>query len=117
MEKQLEYFDLLANAQKQAINSYVSLQNDLTSQWLDALGKTPEKLASLPGVPDTPQAKEAMNQFNTWFSTATSNTKAVVDAVANAQTLLINAYEKQVAVGRNTLKSAIEVGSAVAKAA
>jgi hypothetical protein len=117
MKNQLEFFDVLANAQKQAINNYVALQNDMTAQWLEVFGKTPEKLASLPGVPDTPQAKEALNQFNTWFNTAATNAKVVVDAVAKAQTLMINAYEKQVAVGRSTLANAIEVGSAVTKAA
>lgn len=117
MEKQLEYFDVLANSQKQVLNNLIAVQKDATSQLMDALDKTQTALTTLPGMPETPQAKEAVHQFSTWFDTAAGNAKLAFEAAANAQKLWINAYEKQLSVGRGVLKSAIDTGGAVTKAA
>ncbi len=117
MEKQLEYFDVVANSQKQVLANLASVQKDATAQLLDALNKTQTALTSMPVIPDTPQAKEAVTQFSAWFDTAASNAKLAFEAAANAQKLWIGAYEKQLSVGRGVLKNAIEMSSPVTKTA
>jgi len=65
MENQLKYFDVLANTQKQVFDNLLSAQKDLRVQWIDAISKTHAAFTSIPGLPETPQTKEALNQFNT----------------------------------------------------
>lgn len=113
MEKQLEYFDVLASTQKQAFNNLLSAQKDLRVQWLDAIGKAHAAVTSIPGLPETPQTKEALNQFNTWFSTAVSNSKTATDEALKIQENWISAYEKQVETNREAFKSFIDMAKPV----
>lgn len=109
MEKQLEYFDVVANNQKQVLNNMVSVQNDLRNQWLDSLGKVQDAVTKLPGLPDTSQAKEAKNYFTTWFDNMLNSTQAFSEEVLKTQENWINAYEKQVAINREVFKNFIDV--------
>jgi hypothetical protein len=113
MEKQLEYFDILSNTQKQVFNNLLNAQKDLRVQWMEALGKTQAAFTTIPGLPETPQTKEALNQFNTWFSTVASNTQSATEEAVKVQETCINAYEKQLTVSREVLKSFIDIANSV----
>jgi len=116
MEKQLEYFDVLANAQKQVFNNLLSLQKDLRTQWVDAVSKSYTALTSIPGVPETAQTKEALAHFNTWFGTVTNGSKSATEEALKTQESWISAYEKQVLVSRGALKNIIDLATPVTKA-
>ena len=109
MEKQLEYFDVLANTQKQILGNLVSVQKDLRTQWLDSMSKVHSTVTSIPGIPETPQGKEALNQFNTWFTTMISNTKTFSDEALKLQENLNTAFEKQLDLNREVVKSFSEL--------
>jgi hypothetical protein len=111
MDKQLEYFDVLANTQKQVFNNLLSAQKDLRVQWIDAISKTHAAFTSIPGLPETPQTKEAMNQFNTWFSTVANNSQSATEEALKTQENWISAYEKQLEISRDVLKNFIEVAN------
>lgn len=113
MEKQLEYFDVLATTQKQVFNSILNAQKDLRDQWLTAVSKAHTAFTSIPGLPETPQTKEALNQYNTWFSTALSSTKDANDEALKIQNNWIGAYEKQVAISRDVLKNFVDLAGEV----
>jgi hypothetical protein len=121
MEKQLEYFDVLTNTQKQVFNNLLNAQKDLRIQWMEAIGKTHAAFTTtIPGLPETPQTKEALNQFNTWFSTVASNSQSATEEALKVQENCISAYEKQLAISREVLKSFIDIANpakAKAKAA
>jgi hypothetical protein len=111
MEKQLEYFDTLANTQKQVFNNLLSAQKDLRVQWVDAISKTHAAFTSIPGLPETPQTKEAMAQFETWFSTVADISQTATEEALKLQESWISAYEKQLAVSRDVLKNFIEIAN------
>jgi hypothetical protein len=114
MDKQLEYFDALAAAQKQAFNNLLNAQKDLRVQWMDAISKTHAAFTSVPGLPETPQTREAMNQFNTWFGTVVSNSQTASEEALKVQENWIDAYEKQLAISRDLLKGLIETANTTA---
>ena len=105
MEKQLEYFDVLANTQKQVLGNLVTAQKDLRAQWLDSMSKVHSTVTSIPGISETAQSKEALNQFNTWFSTVISSTKTFSDEALKMQENLNTAFEKQIDLSREVVKS------------
>jgi hypothetical protein len=111
MENQLKYFDVLANTQKQVFNNLLSAQKDLRVQWIDAISKTHAAFTSIPGLPETPQTKEALNQFNTWFSSVANNSQTATEEALKTQESWISAYEKQLAISRDLLKNFIEVAN------
>ena len=111
MEKQLEYFDVLTNTQKQVFNNLLSVQKDLRVQWIEAISKTQAAFTSVPGLPETPQTKEALNQFNTWFSTVASSSQTATEEALKTQEYWINAYEKQLAISRDVLKNFIDLAN------
>ena len=111
MGKQLEYFDELAKTQKQVFNNLLNAQKNLRVQWLDVISKTQAAFTSVPGLPDTPQTKEALNQFNTWFSTVANSSHAATEEALKTQEYWINVYEMQLAVSRETLRGLIEVAN------
>ncbi|MES2180961.1 MAG: hypothetical protein V4493_02550 [Pseudomonadota bacterium] len=113
MEKQLEYFDVLANTQKQVLGNILTAQKDLREQWLEAVGKAHTALTSIPGLPETAQTKEALNQYNTWFNTAVSNSKQATDEALKIQNNWLSAYDKQVAISRDVLKNFVDLASSV----
>lgn len=114
MEKQLEYFDVVANTQKQVLSNIVGVQNDLRTQLLDSLGKVQEAVTTMPGLPDTPQTKEALNHFSTWFGNVLTTTQTASEEALKTQENWINAFEKQVAINREVFKSFIDVASKAA---
>lgn len=109
MEKQLEYFDVLANAQKQVLNNLLGVQAELRTQWVDAVGKSYAAITSVPGVPENAFTKEALSQFNNWFSTVANASKSATEEVLKTQDNLIAAYDKQVAINRDALKNVVDV--------
>jgi hypothetical protein len=111
MENQLKYFDLLANTQKQVFDNLLSAQKDLRVQWIGAISKTHAAFTSIPGLPETPQTKEALNQFNTWFSSVASNSQTATEEALKTQESWISAYEKQLTISRDLLKGLIEVAN------
>jgi hypothetical protein len=113
MEKQLAYFDVLANAQKQVFNNLLSVQKDLRTQWIDVVSKSYAALTSIPGVPETAQTKEALAHFNTWFGTVANGSKSATEEVLKTQESWISAYEKQVLVSRGVLKNIIDLATPV----
>lgn len=113
MEKQLEYFDVIANTQKQVLGNILTAQKDLREQWLDAINKAHTALTSIPGLPETAQTKEALNQYNTWFNTAVSNSKQATDEALKIQNNWISAYDKQVAINRDAFKNFVDLTNTV----
>jgi len=111
MDKQLEYFDVLANTQKQAFTNLLEAQKNLRTQWQDAISKTNASFTSIPGLPENAQTKEALNQFNTWFSMVTTSSQTATEEALKAQENWISAYDKQLAVSRDVLKSFIDVAN------
>jgi hypothetical protein len=111
MTKQLEYFDALANTQKKAFDNLLSAQKDLRAQWIAAINKTQAAFTNIPGLPETPQTKEALNQFNTWFSTVASSSQNATEEALKTQEYWISAYEKQLAISRDVLKNFIELAN------
>ena len=111
MDKQLEYFDVLTNTQKQVFNNLLNAQKDLRVQWMEAIGKTQAAFTTIPGLPETPQTKEALNQFNAWFSTVASNSQSATEEALKVQENCISAYEKQLAISREVLKSFIDIAN------
>ena len=109
MDKQLEYFDVLNQTQKQVFNNLLNTQKDLHAQWIEAIGKTKAAFTSIPGLPETPQTKEALNQFDTWFSSVASNSQSATEEALKVQENCISAYEKQLAISREVLKSFIDI--------
>lgn len=109
MEKQLEYFDALANAQQQALNNLVGMQNGLRTQWLDTLNKVQQTVATIPGVQENPQAKETLNLFNGWFGNVVSTNQAVSAEMVKTQENWVSAFEKQVAINREAFKNFIDI--------
>lgn len=114
MEKQLEYFDVLATSQKQVFNNLLNAQKDMRVQWMDAISKTHAAFTSIPGLPETPQTKEALNQFNSWFSTVASNSQTATEEALKVQESWIDAYEKQLAISRDLLKGLVQTANAAA---
>jgi hypothetical protein len=117
MEKQLEYFEVLANTQKQALGNLVTLQKDLRKQWLDSMSKVHSTVTSIPGIPETPQSKEALNQFNTWFNTMVSSTTTFSDEALKMQENLNTAFEKQIDISREVVKSFSDLAKTAATTA
>jgi hypothetical protein len=111
MSKQIDYFDALADTQKEAFDSLLSAQNDLRAQWTSAIKKTHAAFTSIPGLPETPQTKEALKQFNTWFSTVASSSQNATEEALKTQEYWISAYEKQLAISRDVLKNFIELAN------
>lgn len=109
MEKQLEYFDVLANTQKQVLNNLVVAQKDLRAQLLDGMGKVQTTLTSIPSISETPQSKEALNHFNSWFNMMISSTKTFSDEALKMQQNLNSAFEKQLDISRDVVKSFSEL--------
>jgi hypothetical protein len=109
MEKQLEYFDVVANAQKQVLNNLLGVQTELHTQWIDAVSKSYAAITSVPGLPENAFTKEALNQFGNWFSTVANASKSATAETLKTQENLIGAYDKQVAINRDALKSVIDV--------
>jgi hypothetical protein len=109
MEKQLAYFDVLANAQKQVLNNALELQTEIRTQWIDAVSKSYAAFTSIPGVPENAVTKEALTQFNNWFGTVANASKSATAEVLKAQENVIGAYDKQVAINRDALKNVIDV--------
>jgi chaperone required for assembly of F1-ATPase len=111
MNKQLEYFDVLANTQKQAFNNLLDAQKSMRAQWQDAISKSNAAFTSIPGLPENAQTKEALNQFNNWFSTVATSSQTATEEALKAQENWISAYDKQLAVSRDVLKNFIEVAN------
>ena len=109
MTQQLEYFDVLANAQKQVLNNLLSVQTELRTQWIDVVGKSYAAITSIPGVPENAYTKEALTQFNNWFSSVANASKTATEEAMKTQDSLIAAYEKQVAINRAGLKNAVDL--------
>ena len=109
MEKQLAYFDVLANAQKQVLNNLLDVQTELRTQWIDAVGKSYAAITSIPGVPENAVTKAALTQFNNWFGTVANASKSATAEVLKAQENLICAYDKQVLINRDALKNVIDI--------
>jgi hypothetical protein len=105
MEKQLEYFDVLANTQKQVLGNIVTAQKDLRAQLLEGMGKVQTTLTSIPNISETPQSKEALNQFNSWFSLMISSTKTFSDEALKMQENFNSAFEKQLDISRDVVKN------------
>lgn len=113
MEKQLEYFDAVANSQKQALSNILTAQKDLREQWLDAVGKAHSALTNIPGLPETAQTREALSQYNKWFNTAVNSTKEATDEAVKIQNNWLSAYEKQVAINRDIIKNFVGLADSV----
>jgi len=111
MSKQIEYFDTLADTQKEIFDSLLSAQKDLRAQWIAAINKTQAAFTSIPGLPETPQTKEALNQFNTWFSTVASSSQNATEEALKTQEYWISTYEKQLAISRDVLKNFIDLAN------
>lgn len=111
MNKQLEYFDVLANTQKQAFNNLLDAQKNMRAQWQDAISKSNAAFTNIPGLPENAQTKEALNQFNNWFSTVATSSQTATEEALKAQENWISAYDKQLAVSRDVLKNFIEVAN------
>jgi hypothetical protein len=109
MQTQLDYFDAVANTQKQAMDNLLSAQKQLRVQWLDSMQKMQGSLTSLPGTPDIPQVKEAVNLFNNWFSTMLNASKAIGDEALSLQESWNAALEKQVAINREVISSLSDI--------
>ena len=110
MENQLEYFDVLANTQKQLLGNLVTAQKDLRTQWLDSMSKVHSTVTSIPGIPETPQVKEALNQFNSWFGSVLSTSRTFSDEALKMQENLNTAFEKQLEISREVVKTFSELG-------
>jgi hypothetical protein len=104
MEKQIEYFDAIVNTQKQVLNSLLGVQKDLRVQLVEGFGKVHAGF-NIPGMPEA--VRPVQNQINTWFSTMAVNTQAATEEALKIQGNWISAYEKQVAISRDILKSLI----------
>jgi hypothetical protein len=117
MEKHLEYFDILANSQKQVLNNLVVAQKDLRAQWFDGLNKVHSSVTNLPGIPDTPQTKEALNQYNTWFNHVFATTKTLSEEALKVQENLNSAFAKQLDISREVVKSFSEYANNATAAA
>lgn len=115
METQLDYFDAVANTQKQAMDNLLAAQKQLNAQWLDTMQKMQESVTSLPGTPDIPQAKEAVNLFNNWFSTMLNASKAIGDEAIKLQASWNGALEKQVAINREVISNLTEIAKPAKK--
>jgi hypothetical protein len=109
MEKQLAYFDVLANAQKQVLTNLLEMQTEVRTQWFDAVDKSYTAFTNIPGVKENAATKEALTQFNNWYGTVAIATKNATSEVLKTQNNLISAYDKQVTYNRDALKSVIEV--------
>lgn len=116
MEKQLEYFDILANSQKQVLNNLVTAQKDLRTQWLNGINKVHSSVTNLPGIPDTPQTKEAVNQYNAWFNHALATAQTLSDEALKVQENLNSAFGKQLDINREVVKSFSEYAKNAAEA-
>lgn len=109
MEKQLEYFDVVANNQKQVLNNLVNAQKDMRTQWLDSATKVQQAVSNMPGVPETAQTKDALNQFNSWYNSVLGASKTAGEEFLKIQENWMSAYDKQVAINREVFKNFIDV--------
>jgi hypothetical protein len=115
METQLDYFDNWANAQKAFMGNLLNAQKEVRSQWLDSVQKVQDSIGKLPGVQDNPQAREALNLYNTWFSTMLNTTKALGDEALKVQETLNASIEKQIDMGRELAGSLSELSKPAKK--
>ncbi len=111
MNKQLEYFDLLSNTQKQALGNLMSVQKELRVQWLDAMSKAHAAFTTIPGLPENAQTTEAVKQFNNWFTSVSTSATTASEEALKAQENWISAYEKQLAISRDVLKNFIDLAN------
>lgn len=112
MDAQLEYFDNLAQTQKQAMENLLNAQKQLRAQWLDSMQKVQDSLASLPGQ-ENPQAKQVTNLLNTWFATMLNASKAIGEEALKVQETLNGSLEKQVAISREVVSSLSQLAKPV----
>jgi hypothetical protein len=115
METQLDYFDTWMNTQKAFMNNMLNAQKEMRSQWLDSVQKVQDSISKLPGVQENPQAKEALNLYNTWFSTMLNTTKALGDEALKVQETLNTSIEKQIEMGRELVSSLSELSKPAKK--
>ncbi len=109
METQLDYFDAVANTQKLVLGNLLTTQKNLSTQWLDNLQKLQQSVSGLPDTPAIPQAKEAVNLFNNWFSTILNASKAIGDEALKLQETWNESLEKQVAINREVISNLSEI--------
>ena len=109
MENQLEYFDVVTNAQKQVFNNFLGIQKDLRVQWIETIGKVHAAFSTIPGLQEIPLTKEVQNQVNSWFGSVAANSQSATEEALKLQGNLISAYEKQLAISRNALKTLIDI--------
>ena len=117
MDKQLEYFDALVANQKQALGNLVTAQKDMRNQLLDGMSKVQSSLTSIPGIAETAQSKEVMNQFNSWFNTMITSTKTFSDEALKMQENWNSAFEKQLDISRDVVKNFSELTKTTTTAA
>jgi hypothetical protein len=115
METQIDYFDAWMNTQKAFMNNMLNAQKEMRSQWLDSVQKVQVSISNLPGVQENPQAKEALNLYNTWFSTMLNTTKALGDEALKVQETLNKSIEKQIEMGRELVNSLSELSKPAKK--
>jgi hypothetical protein len=111
MTNQHEYFDTLADTQKKVFENLLNVQQDLRVQWIAAILKTQAAFTNIPGLPETPLTKEALNQFNTWLSTVANNSQNATGEALRTQQYWISVYERQLAISRDVLKNFIDIAS------
>lgn len=109
MEKQLEYFDLVSKTQKQVISNALLTQKTLQGYWFDGAEKVKSTVTKLPGVPDTPQVKEAVSTFNGWFDQGIANAKTAIEEGAKLQEGWLAAIDKQTQMQRDFLKGMLDL--------
>ncbi len=111
MDKQLEYFDMFTNAQKQIFRNLVNIQKDLRVQWVSAVGKTYKAFTSIPGLPETEQTRNVLNQLNTWFGAVEISSISASEEALKTQESWISSYEKQMETSRGVLKNFVELAT------
>jgi hypothetical protein len=109
MESQLDYFDAWTNTHKAFIGNILNAQKELRSLWIDSVQKMQDSFSQMPGVQENPQAKEALNLYNPWFSTMLNTTKAISDEALKVQETLNSSIEKQIEISRELVSSLSEL--------
>jgi hypothetical protein len=104
MDKMMEFIEALMKSQKEFMESWVTAQKEFMENWIDTTKKIQETVLSMGGAQEG-TAKETLNLYKSWISTAMDTSKVFNTEAGKVQETWKNTVEKQMDMIREMLKN------------
>jgi hypothetical protein len=105
MDKGIEFFDAWAKSQKEFLEASLKSQEEFRAHWLESMKGMQEFFLKTAGPSETPQSKEMLNFFNSWFSTMLKSSEIFSDEAVKIQKTWKTALEHQMEMSRELVKN------------